>query len=153
MIKQRTLTLAIAGLFALSAADSALARKHHHAAAQKPAEAVAPAVETKASQPIGKLVEYTELEQRVGSDLVIETTFDTVRRGKLIKYTNPGLTIQLGPEHGSVELTVPRETIRNVSVVLPPAQEAAPAAATAPPPATTPAPAKTQPGASSAKKN
>jgi hypothetical protein len=153
MIKQRTLTLAVAGLFALAGADSALARKHPRAAAQKPAETAAPAVEAKASQPTGKLVEYTELEQHVGSDLVVETTLGTVRRGKLIKYTNPGITIQLGPEHGSVELSVPRETISNVSVVLPPAEEATPPAAAAPAPATTPAPSNTRSGASSAKKN
>ena len=151
MIKQRNLILAIAGIVALCGADSALARKHHPAAAQKAGETAAPAVEPKPSQPIGAMVEYTELEQRIGSDLVIETTFDTVRRGKLIKYTNPGLTIQLGPEHGSVELSVPRETIRNVSVVLPPAE--APAGEVVPSPAATPAPAKTQSGASSAKKN
>ena len=100
---------------------------------------------------LGLLVE--ELEQRVGSDLVVETTLGTVRRGKLLKYTNPGITIQLGPEHGSVELSMPRETISNVSVVLPPAEEATPPAAAAPASATTPAPSKTQPGASSAKKN
>jgi len=151
MIQQRTITLAVAGLFALAGADSALARKHPHAAAQKPAETAVPAVEAKASQPTGKLVEYTELEQRVGSDLVIETTLGTVRRGKLLKYTNPGITIQLGPEHGSVELSVPRETISNVSVVLPPAE--APAVEPAPAPAATHAPTKTQPGAGSAKKN
>jgi hypothetical protein len=150
MIKQRTLILAIASIVALGGADCALARKHHPAA-QKPAETPAAAVEAKPSQPIGKLVEYTELEQRVGSDLVIETTFDTVRRGKLVKYTNPGITIQLGPEHGAVELSVPRETIRNVSVVLPPAE--APAGEAPPAPAATPAPVKTQPGTSSAKKN
>jgi hypothetical protein len=153
MIQQRTLTLAVASLFALAAADSAFARKHRHAAAQEPAQTVAPAAEAKVSQPTGKLVEYTELEQRVGSDLVVETTLGTVRRGKLLKYTNPGITIQLGPEHGSVELSMPRETISNVSVVLPPAEEATPPAAAAPASATTPAPSKTQPGASSAKKN
>ena len=151
MIKQRNLILAIAGIVALGGADSALARKHHPAAAQKSAETAAPATEAKPSQPIGKLVEYTELEQRVGSDLVVETTLGTVRRGKLVKYTNPGITIQLGPEHGSVQLSVPRETIRNVSVVLPPAE--APAGEAMPAPAATPEPAKTQPGASSAKKN
>jgi hypothetical protein len=151
MIKHRYLILAVAGTFALAGADLALARKHHPAAAHNAADAATPAAPAKASQPIGKLVEYTELEQRVGSDLVIETTFDTVRRGKLVKYTNPGIAIQLGPEHGAVELSVPRETIRNVSVVLPPAE--APAGEAPPAPAATPAPVKTQPGTSSAKKN
>jgi hypothetical protein len=149
MIKHRPLVLAVVGLFALAGADVASARKHHPAA--KATEAAAPAEAAKPSQPIGKLVEYTELEQHVGSDIVVETTLGTVRRGKLLKYTNPGLTIQLGPEHGSVEFSVPRETVRNVSLVLPPAEPAAPPADATP--ATTPAPVKMQPGASSAKKN
>jgi len=54
----------------------------------------------------------------------VETTLDTVRRGKLVRYTNPGLTLQLGPEDGSIELEIPHETVRNVSVV---ASDAAPA--------------------------
>ena len=150
MIKHRPLVLAVVGIFALAGADVASARKHHPAA-HKATEAAAPAEAAKPSQPIGKLVEYTELEQHVGSDLVIETTLGTVRRGKLLKYTNPGLTIQLGPEHGSVEFSVPRETVRNVSLVLPPAEPAAAPADATPAPATPPV--KTQPGASSAKKN
>ena len=60
-----------------------------------------------------------------------------MRRGKLVKYTNPGITLQLGPENGSIELDIPRETVRNVSVV---ATETA-------------APAKDDQEAGSAKKN
>ena len=147
MIKHRPLVLAVVGIFALACADVAFARKHHPAA-HKANEAAAPAEAAK-PQPIGKVVEYSELEQHVGSDIVVETTLGTVRRGKLLKYTNPGLTIQLGPEHGSVEFSVPRETVRNVSLVLPSAEPAAPPADATP----APAPVKMQPGASSAKKN
>jgi hypothetical protein len=144
MIKHRFLTLAIVGALTMLGADMALARATHPHAAKK-----TPATEKPAepSQPTGKLVEYTELEQHVGSDIIVETTLGTVRRGKLIKYTNPGLTIELSPEHGSIDLSVPRETVRNVSLVLPP-----PAPATPTTPATT-TPAQTQPGSSSAKKN
>ncbi len=67
--------------------------------------------------PTAHVVEYSELEQHVGDTIIVETTFDTVRRGKLVRYTNPGLALQLGPEDGSIELEVPRETVRNVSVV------------------------------------
>jgi hypothetical protein len=149
MIKHRFLILAVAAGVALAGTDAALARKHHPAT-QKPAGTAAPADEAKPSQPIGKLVEYTELEQHVGSDIVVETTLGTVRRGKLVKYTNPGLTIQLGPEHGSVELSVPRETVRNVSLMWPPAEPTATPAAVE---QTAPAPANAQSGAGSAKKN
>ena len=51
----------------------------------------------------------------VGEDVTVETTLGTLRHGTLVKYTNPALTLQLGPEHGSIELTVPRDTVRNVS--------------------------------------
>ncbi|HEY6942098.1 hypothetical protein [Dokdonella sp.] len=145
MSKQRSLTLALVVAVALCGADGALARKPHHATVptkESPAEA-------KPSQPVGRLVEYAELEQRVGSEVVVETTLHTVRRGTLTKWSNPALTLQLGPEHGGVELTIPRETIRNVSIVLAPAGGDAPAAEPAKPAATP----EQKPGAGSAKKN
>ncbi|HEU4663651.1 MAG TPA: hypothetical protein VFS55_06445 [Dokdonella sp.] len=138
MSKQRSLTLALLVAVALCGADVALARKPHHAAVPTK-EAAADA---KPSQPVGRLVDYAELEQRVGSEIVVETTLHTVRRGTLTKWSNPALTVQLGPEHGGVELTIPRETIRNVSIVLAPAESAKPAAAT-----------EQDTGAGSAKKN
>ena len=121
------LTLALTFAAPVSAATSA----HKKAA---PAKAAAPAEPAK---PLAHVVEYAELEHHVGDTIVVETTLDTVRRGKLVKYTNPGLTLQLGPENGSIELDIPRETVRNVSVV---ATEAA-------------APAKEDQEAGSAKKN
>ena len=116
MIKQRTLILAAVAALSLSCADAALARKPAPAAS-KPA----PAAEQAPSQPTGKLVDYAELEHKVGSEVIVETTLHTVRRGTLIKYTNPAITVQLGADSGSMELTIPRETVRNVSVVLTPA--------------------------------
>ncbi len=80
--------------------------------------AAAPAV------PTGAPIEYSELEHRIGDHLIVETTLDTVRRGTLIKYTNPTLTLQLGPENGSIELSVPRETIRSLRII--PAAESTP---------------------------
>ncbi|MBX3689922.1 hypothetical protein [Dokdonella sp.] len=87
---------------------------------QAPADTLAVAEPAK---PIAKLVQYPELETRVGDTVIVETTFDTVRRGKLIKYTNVGITLQLGPENGSIELDIPRETVRNVSVAAKTAEE------------------------------
>ena len=71
------------------------------------------------AKPVGEVVQYESLESRVGQQLVIETTLKTVRRGTLIKYTQPGLTMQLGPEAGSIELSVPRETIKTITVLAP----------------------------------
>ena len=138
MIKQRILILAAVAALTALGADAAIARKHAPAAAKKAAAAEAP------PQPTGQLVEYAELEHKVGSEIIVETTLHTVRRGTLIKYTNPAITVQLGADSGSMELTIPRETVRNVSIVLAPAE--APAAAV-------PAAQTQAAGTGSAKKN
>ena len=54
-------------------------------------------------------------------DIVIETTLKTTRRGTLMKYTQPALTLKVTPEAGGFELTVPRETIKTITVLPPPA--------------------------------
>ena len=73
-----------------------------------------------ASAPPGSaIVAYESLEQQVGAEIAIETTLNTIRRGTLVKYTNPTLTLQLGPEHGSIDLSVPRETIRSIRLLSP----------------------------------
>ncbi len=82
-----------------------------HAAAPKKAKV------TEAAQPVGEAIVYESLEHRIGAQIVIETTLNTVRRGTLVKYTNPTLTLQLGPEAGSIELSVPRETVRSIRVI------------------------------------
>ena len=67
----------------------------------------------------GTLVEYPALEHQVGAEVVVETTLGTVRRGTLVKYTNPTLTLQLAPSAGGFELSIPRETVRSLRVVQP----------------------------------
>lgn len=118
--------LALAGSCAVATARTA------HPAKAKVPEVVVP--------PVGAPAAYDALEHHVGDELVIETTLNTVRRGKLIKYTNPALVLQLGLEHGSIELTVPRETVRSIRVL--PAAVANPDAA-----------AHSKQGSDSAKKN
>lgn len=66
-------------------------------------------------------VEYESLENRIGSGLVIETTNDTTRRGTLERYTKVSLSVKLGPDSGSIELAVPRTTIRKVMLEIAPA--------------------------------
>src|SRR4051812_29087184 len=89
-----SLTLA----FAVPAASAAT--KAHAAPKAKTAEAAKPA---------GQVVEYAELESRVGQTVAIETTFKTMRTGKLVKYTQPTLTLQIGSDEKPMELTVPKE--------------------------------------------
>jgi hypothetical protein len=122
MIKHRYPILVLAAATVALVSMPALAAPVH--AAVKQANEAKPA---EAPKPAEKAVAYKDLESQIGAELAIETTFNTVRRGTLVKYTNPGLTIQLGSEAGSIELEVPAETIRRVSIVTP-----APQAATRP---------------------
>ena len=71
------------------------------------------------AKPVGQAVEYAELESRVGQTLVIETTFKTTRTGKLVKYTQPVLTLDIGTEAKPMELSVPKETIKTITVITP----------------------------------
>jgi len=111
--KNTGLIALLALVFSLAAMSAAQAAQPNLQLAAKKTKAAEPA------KPAGEVVEYPTLEQRVGQQLLIETTFKTTRRGTLIKYTQPALTLQLGPENGSIELTVPRETIRTITVLTP----------------------------------
>lgn len=63
-------------------------------------------------------VDYADLENHVGSRVVIETTHNTTRSGTLMRYTNVALSVQLGAESGAIEMSVPRSTVRSVSVTV-----------------------------------
>jgi hypothetical protein len=118
MIKHRhpNLFLVAAAATAFVAIPVVAAPAH---AATKSVKAVEMAKPAQAAKSAGEVVAYKDLETRVGAEIAIETTLNTVRRGTLLKYTNPALTIQLGPEHGSIELSVPVETVRRVTIVAP----------------------------------
>jgi hypothetical protein len=110
-----------AALIASLALASAAFATNAAAAGSKP-HAAAKAEPTK---PVGEVVEYAALESRVGQTLAIETTFKTTRTGKLIKYTQPTLTLQMGTDANPMELTVPKETIKSIMVLTPAAAEPA----------------------------
>ncbi|MEO7432418.1 MAG: hypothetical protein ABIR62_10380, partial [Dokdonella sp.] len=140
MVKNRNVPLIRAAAIAAFVSVAAAAAPSHIWAKDK----MAAAAKARAAEPAkseSELIEYKDLENRIGSELIIETTFNTIRRGMLTKYTNPALKIQLGPEGGSIELDVPAETIRSVRIVTP-VGSATPAEAATPPQ-----------GNSSAKKN
>src|SRR4051812_45244520 len=94
--------LAIAGGFA----SQAQARK-------------APKAQAEPARPAGQVVEYAELESRVGQTVSIDTTFKTTRTGKLVKFTQPTLTLDTGTAEHPVEFTVPKETIKTITVLTP----------------------------------
>jgi len=100
-------TLALAGGFA------------HDASAAK-----APKPKAEPAKPVGEPIEYTALETRVGETISIDTTFRTTRTGKLIKWTQPALTIEI-PGASPLVLTVPKETIKSITIMPPVAAEPA----------------------------
>jgi hypothetical protein len=90
------------------------------------AQAVMPAraskaVDTKAPAVSLREVGYESLETKIGSPLVIRTTNDTTRRGTLLRYTKVSLNLKLGPENGSIDLAIPRDTIRKIMIEIAPA--------------------------------
>jgi hypothetical protein len=100
--------LALAG--AVFAANAFAAGSKSHSVPKPKAEPAKPA---------GEVVEYAALETRIGVELVIDTTFKTTRRGKLVKWTQPALTVDMGTEAAPLVLTVPKETIKQIMVVTP----------------------------------
>ena len=82
---------------------------------------------TLSREPVAKeqAVEYAALETRVGETLSIDTTFHTTRTGKLIKWTQPALTLQIGTDAAPIVLTVPKETIQSITIITPAAAEPA----------------------------
>lgn len=95
------------------------------------AAVLAAAVSASFAAPAGKApapaaaVEYSTLEDHVGDTVVIQTTLNTTRSGILRKYTSVVLTIELD---SGIELTVPRETIRSISLAAPGRSQNTPAA-------------------------
>jgi hypothetical protein len=82
-----------------------------------PSFAAGPAKASKDAPPSNQReVNYQELEKHVGAHVVVNTTNGTMRSGTLLKYTNVALVVKLGPEAGSIELSMPRNTVRKVSV-------------------------------------
>ena len=73
----------------MTAAALALVLACTLANAKRPAAAATKTKVVEAAKPVGEPVAYDALEHHVGDEIAIETTFNTVRRGKLVKYTNP----------------------------------------------------------------
>lgn len=86
-------------------------------------------------------IEFESLETRLGDTLIVRTTNDTTRKGTLEHYSGVSIQLQLGPDSGSILLSIPRESIRQVLIEV---GEADPLF---------PSDTSTQKGDSSAKKN
>jgi hypothetical protein len=77
------------------------------------------------AKPAGEPIEYAALETRVGETVSIDTTFHTTRTGKLIKWTQPTLTLEIATGTNPMVLTVPKETIKSIMLVTPASAEPA----------------------------
>jgi len=82
--------------------------------------AKAPKPKAEPAKPVGEPIEYDALETRVGETVSIDTTFRTTRTGKLIKWTRPALTVEMGTADNPMVLTVPKETIKSITIMTPP---------------------------------
>jgi hypothetical protein len=67
---------------------------------------------------IEQAVEYKDLERHLGQVVKIRTKFNTQRAGTLVKYTRAGLWLKLSAREGGIELEVPANTVRSVSVLI-----------------------------------
>ena len=92
----------------------------HNAMAAKPVKS-GKSVDSKVAPVNSREIEYSTLVDKIGSTLPIHTTNGTLRRGTLMRYTNVSISLKLGPENGSIELGVPRDTIRKLSIEIAPA--------------------------------
>lgn len=106
--KSMVAMMVLAGTATVTLALAAPPQAVHRDKASKPAAVAA-----------GEVVSYADLERYVGATLVLDTTLGTTRTGVLIKYTNPALVVRLGEQMGSIELTVPRETVQKITVIAP----------------------------------
>jgi hypothetical protein len=114
-----------ATLLLMTAPVVLLAQKASSAAPKQTAvtddTAAAPSTATKANSRSAlneRQVPFEELKNRVGQRVIIRTIYNTVRSGVLTAYDNLSLDITTDKAQGGYSLSVPRETIKTVSIML-----------------------------------
>ena len=112
--------MTIPRMFVRSALFALAALATSFALAASPARAGKASAAPKAQSSLRE-IEYTDLESKVGEKIVDSTANNTTRSGVLVRYTNVTLTLQMGPENGSIELAIPRSGIRKVMIEIGPA--------------------------------
>jgi hypothetical protein len=71
-----------------------------------------------AGKMIEQTVEFKDLERYVGQVVKVRTKYNTQRAGTLIKYTSAGILLKLSAREGGIELQVPANNVRSVSVLI-----------------------------------
>jgi hypothetical protein len=65
----------------------------------------------------GQIVPYEALADMEGRRFEITSIYGTRRRGTLEKYTNAALTLRLGAREGSLRLSMPQRTVREIRLL------------------------------------
>ncbi len=105
---------------ALLAQKTPVAAPKQDAAADDAATA-APSTASKANSRSAlneRQVPFEELKNRIGQRVIIRTVYKTVRSGVLTAYDNTSLDITTDKAQGGFSLSVPRETVKTVSIML-----------------------------------
>jgi|GEM_PF-5176255 len=124
--KFRRVGFAIAALMLMTAPEVLLAQKTpaatpRQSVAADDAAVAAPSTASKANSRSAlneRQVPFEELKNRVGQRVIIRTTYNTVRSGLITAYDATSLDITTDKAQGGFSLSVPRETIKTVSIML-----------------------------------
>ena len=65
----------------------------------------------------GRSLAYAELSGLQGRRIEVESTYGSVRRGTLQKYTDTAITIRLEQRERGLEVTMPHQTVREVRLI------------------------------------
>jgi len=76
-----------------------------------------PAKARVAPEPQQREITYADLETQVGKRITVHTTLGTVRSGVLVRYTKTEFDMKLDE---GIDLTVPANSIRSLSIPVPP---------------------------------
>ena len=72
------------------------------------------------TSPKGETVEYDDLRLHVGQKVIVHTKFHSTRSGLLMKFSQVELTLSIETPDGTSELTIPKETVDSVLVLVQP---------------------------------
>jgi hypothetical protein len=65
----------------------------------------------------GGPIEYADLKKHIGKRVRVETTLHSVRTGVLVRHTDTAVVLRLEGRERGLELTLPRQTVKQVSLI------------------------------------
>jgi len=77
------------------------------------------AAPTKARVAVGEAIAYDDLLDYLGSEVEVSTNINTVRRGTLLGTSSMGVSLKLPASEGGYQLSLPKYTIVQISLVSP----------------------------------